>query len=488
MTKLGERMLIGGELVAAAGGRTFDNINPATEEVIGTAPEASAADVERAISAARRAFDTGSWSTDTDLRRRCLVQLRDALRANVEELRSMVVAEIGVPVMLTGGIALEAAIGYFDHYIGLLDTYAFERTLPTKDIFGMPSDRIIRREAVGVVAAITPWNYPFYLNICKVGAALAAGCTVVLKPAPDSPWSALALGAIAAEHTDIPAGVLNVISTSDTRVASLLTSHPDVDAVTLTGSTVTGRRVMAAAAETVKRVTLELGGKSAAVLLDDAPLEAIIPGLAGGVCTHAGQGCTQLTRLLVPRSRLDDAVGLAASVMPNIPWGDPTDPANLMGPVINAAQRDSILRYYESAARDGRVVVGGRPTERFDRGYFVEPTLITDIDPQASVAQEEIFGPALVVLSYDDDEDALRIADGTIFGLSAAVFSADTDRAMAMARRFRTGTVSVNGAQWFDVESPFGGYKQSGIGREWGTEGLEDFLEVKTISRPPVAG
>ncbi|ROO86566.1 aldehyde dehydrogenase (NAD+) [Actinocorallia herbida] len=488
MTKLGERMFIGGELVAAAGGRTFDNINPATEEVIGAVPEASAADVERAIASARRAFDTTSWSTDVELRRRCLVQLRDALRANVEELRGLVVAEIGVPVMLTGGIALEAAIGYFDHYIGLLDTYEFERVLPAKDIFGGPSERIIRREAAGVVAAITPWNYPFYLNICKVGAALAAGCTVVLKPAPDSPWSALALGAIAAEHTDLPAGVFNVVTTSDTRVASLLTSHPDVDAVTLTGSTVTGRRVMAAAADTVKRVTLELGGKSAAVLLDDAPLEAIIPGLAGGVCTHAGQGCTQLTRLLVPRSRLDDAVGLAAAVMPNIPWGDPTDPKNLMGPVINAAQRDSIHRFYESAAKDGRVVVGGKPTERFDRGYFVEPTLITDIDPKASVAQEEIFGPALVVLPYDDDEDALRVADGTIFGLSAAVFSADTDRAMAMARRFRTGTVSVNGAQWFDVESPFGGYKQSGIGREWGTEGLEDFLEVKTISRPPVAG
>ncbi|MDX6742150.1 aldehyde dehydrogenase family protein [Actinocorallia sp. A-T 12471] len=488
MTKLGERMLIGGELVTAAGGRTFDNINPATEEVIGTAPEASAADVERAIKEARRAFDTTSWSTDTELRRRCLVQLRDALRANVEELRSMVVAEIGVPVMLTGGIALEAAIGYFDHYINLLDTYAFERTVPTKEIFGTPVDRIIRREAVGVVAAITPWNYPFYLNICKVGAALAAGCTVVLKPAPDSPWSALALGAIAAEHTDIPAGVLNVISTSDTRVASLLTSHPDVDAVTLTGSTVTGRRVMAAAADTVKRVTLELGGKSAAVLLDDAPLETIIPALAGGVCVHAGQGCTQLTRLLVPRSRLDEAVGIAASVLPNIPWGDPTDPSSVMGPVINAAQRDSILRYYESAARDGRVVVGGKPTERFAKGYFVEPTLITDIDPKATVAQEEIFGPALVVLPYDDDEDALRIADGTIFGLSAAVYSADTDRAMTMARRFRSGTVSVNGAPWFDVESPFGGYKQSGIGREWGTEGLEDFLEVKTISFPPVAG
>jgi aldehyde dehydrogenase (NAD+) len=477
-------MLINGELIAARDGRTFDNLNPATEEVIGAVPQADAADLERAIGSARRAFDGTDWSTNVDLRRRCLVQLRDALRANVETLRPLVVAETGCPVALTPGIQLDGPISFIDHYIGLLERYEFERTLPAKDMVGMSAERIIRREAAGVVAAITPWNYPFYLNICKVSAALAAGCTVVLKPAPDTPWSALALGAIAAEHTDIPAGVFNVVTTSDNSVAQLLATHPDVDAVTLTGSTLTGRKVMAAAADTVKRVTLELGGKSAAVLLDDADLQAIVPGLAGGVCVHAGQGCAQLTRVLVPRHRLDEALALAAAAMERAPWGDPTDPNNLMGPLVNAAQRDKVLRYYESAARDGRIVLGGKPTDRFERGYFVEPTLITDVDPKAAVAQEEIFGPALVVLPYDDDEDALRIADSTIFGLSSAVFSADLDRAMAMARRFRSGTVSVNGAPWFDVESPFGGYKQSGLGREWGTEGLEDFLEVKTIAYP----
>ncbi|RAY17004.1 aldehyde dehydrogenase [Actinomadura craniellae] len=484
MASLVERMLIDGELVAAGSGRTFDNVNPATEEVLGAVPDADAADVERAIGAARRAFDTTDWSTNVELRRRCLVQLRDALRADVETLRSLVVAETGSPVMFTAGIQLEGPISFIDHYIGLLDGYEFERKLPTKDLMGMQVDRVIRREAAGVVAAITPWNYPFYLNLCKVTAALAAGCTVVLKPAPDTPWSALALGAIAAEHTDIPPGVLNVVTPSDNAVAGLLTSHPDVDAVTLTGSTATGRKVMAAAAGTIKRVTLELGGKSAAVLLDDADLQTLIPAMAGGVCVHAGQGCAALTRLLVPRARLDEAVALAAGAMEHVPWGDPTDPATIMGPVVNARQRDGILRYYESAARDGRIVVGGKPTDRFERGYFVEPTLITDIDPKATVAQEEIFGPALVVLPYDDDDDALRIADSTIFGLSSAVFSADLDRAMAMARRFRAGTVGVNGAAWFDVESPFGGYKQSGLGREWGTEGLEDFLEVKTIAYP----
>jgi aldehyde dehydrogenase (NAD+) len=267
-------------------------------------------------------------------------------------------------------------------------------------------------------------------------------------------------------------------------VAQILATHPDVDQVTLTGSTGTGRKVMAAAADTIKRVTLELGGKSAAVLLDDADFQSILPMLAGGVCAHAGQGCASLTRLLVPRGRYDEAIGIAEAVLPYIPWGDPTDPANVMGPVVNARQRDSILRYYDSARRDGRIVVGGQPQTRFEKGYYVEPTLIADVDPKATVAQEEIFGPALVVLPYDDDEDALRIADSTIFGLSTAVYSADLDRAMALARRFRSGTVGVNGAQWFDVQSPFGGYKQSGLGREWGAEGLEDFLEVKTIAFP----
>ncbi|GAB2851385.1 aldehyde dehydrogenase [Actinocorallia aurea] len=481
---IADLMLIGGELVAARDGRTLANVNPATEEVIGTVPDAGTADVEAAIAAARRAFDTTAWRTDTDLRRRGLIALRDALRESAEALRALLVAETGCPVALTPMIQIDGPIGFLDHYIGLLETYAFERTLPTKSVMGAPSDRIVRREAAGVVAAITPWNVPLYLNLCKVAAALAAGCTVVLKPAPDTPYSALAIGALAV-RAGLPPGVLNVVTTGDNEVAALLTTHPDVDAVTFTGSTGTGRRVMAAAAGTVKRVTLELGGKSAAVVLDDADFASVVPRLAGSVCIHAGQGCASLTRLLVPRARHDEAVDLAAMALAHIPWGDPTDPGNLMGPVVNARQRDSVLAYYASAARDGRVVLGGKPTERFERGYFVEPTLVADVPPTAAVAQEEIFGPALVVLPFDDDDDAVRIADGTIYGLSSAVFSADTDRALGLARRFRAGTVGVNGAQWFDVESPFGGYKQSGIGREWGTEGLEDFLETKTIAVPP---
>jgi aldehyde dehydrogenase (NAD+) len=485
---LGDRMIVDGALVTAGRGRTFDNINPATEEVIGAAPDADATDIDAAIGAARRAFDTTSWSTDVDLRRRCLVQLRDALHDNRETLRSMVVAESGSPVALTMAIQLDGPISYLDHYIRLLESYDFEHAIPETPIGGMPTNRIIRREAVGVVAAITPWNYPFYLNLCKVGAALAAGCTVVLKPAPDTPWSGLALGRLALEHTDIPPGVLNVVTTSDNSVAEILATHPDIDAVTFTGSTQTGRRVMGAAAATVKRVTLELGGKSAAVLLDDADFDAVVPGLAGSTCIHAGQGCALLTRVLVPRARYSDAVDLARTAMANVRWGDPTDPANLMGPVINAQQRDRVLHYYELARREGHVVLGGQPTTRFERGYYVEPTLITDVDPKSAVAQEEIFGPAVVVLPFEDDDDAVRIADNTPYGLSSAVFSADLDRAMGIARRFRTGTVGVNGAQWFHPASPFGGYKQSGLGREWGTEGLEDFLEVKTIAYPAAAG
>jgi aldehyde dehydrogenase (NAD+) len=487
MTLLGSRMLIDGQLFGPEGRRSFPNLNPATEEVIGEVPQAEAADVERAIGAARRAFDTSKWSTDVAFRQHCLTQLQTALREHAEELRDLVVAEAGSPVALTRGIQLDGPIEFISHYVGLLDGYEFERPLSDVESYGQISSRLVRREAAGVVAAITPWNYPLYLALAKVSAALAAGCTVVLKPAPDTSATALAIGELAAERTDLPAGVLNVVTTKDNSVAAILTSHPDVDAVTLTGSTATGRKVMAAASETIKRVTLELGGKSAAVLLEDADVGAVVPMVAGTVCVHAGQGCASLTRLVVPRAKYDEAIAISDAVLQQVAWGDPTDPANLMGPVVNARQRESILAYFESAREDGRIVTGGKRGDRYERGYYVEPTLIADVDAKSAVAQEEIFGPALVVLAYDDEEDALRIADSTIFGLSAAVYSPDTERALGLARRMRTGTVGVNGGNWFDVGSPFGGYKQSGLGREWGTEGLEEFLEVKTIAYPASA-
>ena len=484
MTSTEQRMLINGELVAATGSRASENVNPATEEVLGTAPDATLADADRAVAAARHAFDTTSWSTDTAFRRECLTQLQTALRKNIDSLREMVVAETGCPVMVARMGQVDGPVENMSFWAELLGSYEFERALPDSVTMGMPTKRVVRREAAGVVTAITAWNYPLYLNLCKVSAALAAGCTVVLKPAPDTPWSATELGRIVAEDTDIPPGVLGVLTTTEIPVAERLVTHPDVDAVTFTGSTATGRRIMVAAAATVKRVTLELGGKSAAVMLDDADLAATVPAVAATVCSHGGQGCALNTRLLVPRSRLAEAVEIAKATMERIPWGDPRDPANMMGPLINARQRDSVLHHIELGARSGRVVLGGGRAEKFDRGFYVEPTLITDVDPGASVVQEEIFGPVLVVQAFNDDEDALRLADGTIYGLSGAVFSADVDRAMGLARRMRTGTVGVNGAQWFAPSSPFGGYKQSGLGREWGTEGFEDFLEVKTIARP----
>jgi aldehyde dehydrogenase (NAD+) len=483
MTAAEQLMLIDGQLVGAANGATFEDVNPATEEVIGSVPNADKSDVDSAVAAARRAFDNTSWSTDTALRQECLCQLQEALRDNLEAIRPSIVAETGTPVTLTRSIQLDAAVEFIGHYIDLLDGYAFERPLPGRPN-GPAGQRIVRREAAGVVVGITPWNYPLYLNLCKMSAALAAGCTVVLKPAPDTPMSGTLLGEIITKRTDIPAGVVNIVTTDRTQVAASLASHPDVDAVSFTGSTATGRRILAAAAGTVTRTTLELGGKSAAIVLDDADLAQVVPGVAGAVCSHAGQGCALLTRLLVPRDRLDEAVDIAKATMARVPWGDPLDPANLMGPLISQRQLDTVLGYYELAAKEGRVVLGGQRSDRFARGYFVEPTLVTDVDPTARVAQEEIFGPVLVVLPFDGDDDAVRIADGTMYGLSGAVFSGDVERAMAMARRLRTGTVSVNGAQWFDPSSPFGGYKQSGLGREWGTEGFEDFLEVKTIARP----
>ncbi|MGV9862275.1 aldehyde dehydrogenase family protein [Rhodococcus koreensis] len=483
MTSPDHLMLIDGELVPAAYGRVFDNINPANEEVIGTAPDAGRADIERAILAARRAFDYTSWSTDHAFRRECLIQLQQGLRKHAETLRPIIVAEAGAPVSSTHRVQLDGCIEFISHYIELLETYEWETDIPRGDE-QPPVDRLIRHEAAGVVVAITPWNVPLYLNICKTTAALAAGCTVVLKPAPDTPFSALLLGEIVSAHTDIPAGVFNVVTPLESDVASLLTAHPAVDAISFTGSTVTGRRVMAAAAPTVKRVTLELGGKSPAVLLDDADFASIIPTIAGGVCFHAGQGCTSLTRLLVPNTRIGEAVAIAKATMERISWGDPTDPQNIMGPLANARQLESVTRYYEIAKRTGDVVIGGNRSPRHSAGYWVEPTLLTGVPSSNTVAQEEVFGPLLTVLGYEDEDDAVRVADDTIYGLSAGVYSADQERAMAVGKRLRSGTVSINGAQWFGPSAPFGGYKQSGLGREWGTQGLEDFLEVKTIAFP----
>ncbi|CAO5238156.1 aldehyde dehydrogenase family protein [Frankia sp. AgKG'84/4] len=487
-----ERLLIDGKLVHAEGGATYDNINPADESVIGVAADASKADIQRAITAARRAFDETEWAHDVDLRVRCLRQLHKALVEHRDALGDITVAEVGAPRMLLDGPQLGAPIEFVSYYADLAEKYAWSEQLGVAPTMAGPASRWVEREPVGVVAAITPWNYPNQINIAKVAPALAAGCTVVLKPAPDTPWTALALGRLVAEHTDIPAGVFNVVTSSDKSIGEVLTNSPDVDMVSFTGSTTVGRRIMVAGAETIKRVFLELGGKSAHIVLDDVEDigAASIPAVFG-VCTHGGQGCATSTRLLLPRSRYEEGVEAAAAMLATATYGDPEDPANMTGPIVSRLQLERIDSLVRKGIEEGaRVVVGGAIATQFPKGYYYQPTLLADVDNSMTVAQEEIFGPVLVAIPYEDDNDAIRIANESIYGLSGGVAGTDRDRALRVARRIRTGTISVNGGLWYGADVPFGGYKQSGIGREMGVAGFEEYLEQKALAEPapPAAG
>jgi len=397
-------------------------------------------------------------------------------------MRALTTAEGGAPAFATAGPAYDVPVAGLEWLINATRDYAWETDLGIASPMGVKSHRIVRREATGVVAAITPWNFPNQINLAKVAPALAAGNTVVLKPAPDTPWVAAELGRIVAEKTDIPAGVFNVITTASNQVAAALTTDPRVDLVSFTGSTATGRAIMAAAAPTLKRVFLELGGKSAAIVLDDADLGSAIGTAAFSVCIHAGQGCALTTRLVVPRAKYDEAVEMAASIMASIGWGDPLDPGTLCGPVISASQRDRIEGYLALAREEGGTFATGGTRPDRDRGFWVAPAVIAGLDNTARVAREEIFGPVLTVLAHDGDDDAVRIANDSEYGLSGAVSSADPERARAVARRIRTGTIAVNGGVWFSPDAPFGGYKQSGIGREMGVAGLEEYLQIKTMA------
>lgn len=471
-----------GRLVPGAGG-AFETINPATEEVLGTAADASADDMDRAIAAARRAFDETGWATDHAFRARCLRQLREGLRRRADELRELTIQEVGAPRFLTFGAQLDSPVDDLAWFADLVEDYGWERDLGRAEPMGMPSHRRVVREAVGVVGAVTPWNFPHQINLAKLGPALAAGNTVVLKPAPDTPWCAAVLGEVIAEETDIPPGVVNVVTSSDHALGAQLTRDPRVDLVSFTGSTATGRDVMASAAATLKRVFLELGGKSAFVVLDDADLRAACSYAAFAGITHAGQGCAITTRILVPRERHDEAVEITAGALAKLGAGDPQDDRTICGPVISARQRERIEGYLELAAGEGGAFAcgGGRPEGR-DKGFWIEPTLIIGLTNDSRAAREEIFGPVLVVLPHDGDDDAVRIANDSPYGLSGAVHGGDVERARGVARRLRTGTVSVNGGVWYGADVPFGGYKQSGIGREMGVAGFEEYLETKAIA------
>ena len=478
------QLLIDGELVAATGDRTFTSRNPATEEVIGEAADATVADVVRAIRAARRAFDETGWSTDASFRARCMRQLAQALRENLEDLRTLTVSEVGVPIAMTAGPALEGPIGILDYYADLAESYDGTVDLGVAEAYGGMHHRWVEREPYGVVSAISAYNYPTQLNLAKLGPALAAGCTVVLKGAPDTPLITLALGRLIAEHTDIPGGVVNVLASSEIETGVVMTTDPNVDLVTFTGSTAVGKSIMAAASTTLKKVFLELGGKSAMVVLDEDNVDGGAFGCAMAANSHAGQGCAITSRLLVPRAHMDRAVQMATEIFESLGVGDPFDTANYVGPLINAKQRDKVQGMVDRAVQAGATVVTGGGATQHEKGFFFEPTVIVGADENSEIAQDEVFGPVLVVLPHDGDDDAVRIANNSKYGLSGGILAADRERALGVARRIRTGTLSVNGGMWHAADAPFGGYKQSGIGRENGVAGLEEFLQTKLLAEP----
>lgn len=481
MTTTGEsRMLIDGELRGSASGAEFDNVDPTTEEVLGGAPDAAPSDLERALAAARREFDDGTWARDVDFRVHCLRQLHDAVTASCEELRQVVVSEAGSPIALTRGAQVDYAVVEITDAIERALSYEWERPI---DGSGSAGTSIVRREPRGVMAAITAFNYPLYLNLRKAAHALAAGCVVVLKPSPLTPWSATVLGRIALEQTDLPAGAFQVITADGIDLAVALTTDPRVDMVSFVGSSAVGRQIAQQTAPRLTKVVLELGGKSAAIALDDADIAAIAQ-TAAGIAVHAGQGCSRLSRLLVARDRFDEAVDAAREAFGSIAVGDPWDESTVQGPQISEQQQRRVLGLIEAAKSEGaKALTGGGVPAHVERGYFVEPTLLVGAQPDSTIAQTEVFGPVLAMIPFDNDSEAVAIANHSAYGLSGAVLSADTERAMDVARKLRTGQVVVNGVHP-GMHSPYAGWKQSGVGLDGGLLGFEEHLEVKAIGRP----
>ncbi len=481
------RMMIDGKLVDGQGG-TFTNINPATEEVLGAVANASRADMHRAIDAARRAFDQTDWSTNRAFRKRCLEQLQAALEAEREDLREELILEAGCPRLLTHGPQLDAPLADALTYPAkLIDEYPWDNDLGDTFVAltGVMTTRKVWREPVGVVGAIVPWNFPFEVSIHKLAQALATGNTVVLKPAPDTPFNATRLGRLIVESTDIPPGVVNVVTASDHMVGEELTLSPKVDLISFTGSTAVGKRIMEKGAATMKRLFLELGGKSATIVLEDADFSvACMLGITP--CVHAGQGCAIPTRLLLPRSRYDEGVAILKGMYESMAAGDPQDPGTLCGPVISDKQRTRIRGYIQKGIDEGAtLLVGGAdaPAGR-DKGFWVKPTLFVNVDNAMTIAQEEIFGPVLAVIPFENDADAIRIANDSVYGLAGNVMSGSLERSLAVARRLRAGFIGLNGATGYGADVPFGGYKASGVGRQNGHAGFDQYTEVKSVAYP----
>ena len=462
---------IDGAWVPSTGTATIDVISPVTEEVIGRVAEGTAEDVDRAVTAARAAFESFS-RTSVEERAKYLSRLHEAMAARHEEIAALIIEDVGTPSKFAHLVQAQLPITVMESYAKLVGEFDFEEKV---------GNSLVVREPIGVVGAITPWNYPLHQITNKVAPAIAAGCTVVLKPSEVAPFAAFLLAEIVHE-VGLPAGVFNLVTGYGPVVGEAIASHPGVDMVSFTGSTAAGTRVTQLAAETVKRVSLELGGKSANVYLDDADFSKVGKLAVALTFQNAGQMCSALTRLVVPRERQAEVVEqLRAAAEAYVP-GDPTAPETKLGPLVSERQRDRVRDYIRKGVEEGATLVTGGPEapEGLDRGYYVRPTVFADVTTDMTIAQEEIFGPVLAVMPYDDEADALRIANSTVFGLSGAVWSGDQDRAIAFARQMRTGQVDVNGGR-FNPLAPFGGYKQSGNGRELGKWGLDEFLEVKSL-------
>jgi aldehyde dehydrogenase (NAD+) len=466
-----DRLYIGGEWVEPQGSGSFEVIDATTEQVMGTVPAGSAEDLDRAVAAARDAFD--AWSQVSPYERAEVCQAISAkLAERSEEIAVLVSREVGMPLNLS--VMIQAGLPAMD-FASI--PAVVEETVWEEQV----GNSLIVREPVGVVGCITPWNYPLHQICAKVAPALAAGCTVVVKPSEIKPLNAFVLAEIV-DELDLPAGVFNLVTADGPTVGEAMARHPDVDMISFTGSTRAGRMVSEAASGTVKRVALELGGKSPNVILDDADLQAAVVDGIGKCFLNSGQTCSALTRMLVPREKLPMAEQIAAAVVAEVKVGDPFDPDSRLGPLISDAQRERVRGYIRKGQEEGaKLVAGGEdPPPGADRGYFVQPTVFSEVTPEMTIAQEEIFGPVLVLMPYEDEEDAVRIANDTVYGLAGGVWSGDVEHAKRVARRIRTGQIEINGAT-FNPLAPFGGFKQSGHGRELGKFGLEEFLEVKSL-------
>jgi betaine-aldehyde dehydrogenase len=471
-----DKLFIGGEWVAPAGTGTIDVISPHTEEVVGRVPDGTAEDVDRAVAAAREAFDHGPWPRLTFAERAAAIgRLAEIYDARQAEMAALITEEMGSPITFSMLAQAPQPLSMLQYYAEYGATFEQEEQRP--GLFGPVT---VRREPVGVVAAVVPWNVPQFVTMTKVAPALLAGCTIVLKPAPETPLDAYLLAEMAQE-AGIPPGVLNIVA-AGREVGEHLVSHRGVDKVAFTGSTAAGRRIAAICGEQLKRVSLELGGKSAAIFLDDADLQASMGMLAIASLMNNGQACVAQTRILASRNRYEEVVEAVAAMVTSQPVGDPADPATGIGPLVAKRQQERVEGYIRIGMDEGaKVVVGGLDRPR-DRGWYVAPTVFAGVSNDMRIAREEIFGPVLAVIPYEDEADAVRIANDSDYGLAGTVWTADTEHGMDVARQVRTGTYGIN-CYMLGSNTPFGGYKASGIGRELGPEGLGGYLEYKSIAR-----